>query len=165
MCAELKLRGGWAKAAEAVAARVLELGAGRDSHPLTLAAAVCVLVVERHPPKEKVLPENIAAAAGLGEAAVIDSYTMDLLPHLQELLGASEQVGLLCRRLGKSGGWPDYKHGFVYSAFAEAGGGVGTGWFIMSQIGEVGCLARLQPWICLFRFCRRYFERRNRWVY
>jgi hypothetical protein len=93
MCAELRLKGGWAKAAEAVAARVLELGAGRDTHALTLAAAVCVLVVERHPPKEKVLPETIATAAGLGEAEIIESYTMDLLPHLQELLGASEQVG------------------------------------------------------------------------
>ena len=33
---------------------VVELGAGRDTHALTLAAAVCVLVVERHPPKDKV---------------------------------------------------------------------------------------------------------------
>jgi len=42
-----------------------------------------VLVVERHPPKDKLPPETIALAAGLSEKALIESYTMDLLPHLQ----------------------------------------------------------------------------------
>ena len=64
LCEELKLRGQWAKVAAAVAAQADALGAGRDTPPLTLAATVCVLVVERHPPKEAPSSQTIAAAAG-----------------------------------------------------------------------------------------------------
>ena len=57
LCEELlprNVKGAWAKAARAVAALATELGIARDSSPLALAAAVNLLVFERHPPKEKV---------------------------------------------------------------------------------------------------------------
>ena len=62
LCEELlprNVKGAWAKAARAVAALATELGIARDSSPLALAAAVNLLVFERHPPKEKVTDKKI----------------------------------------------------------------------------------------------------------
>ncbi|EOD04844.1 hypothetical protein EMIHUDRAFT_220626 [Emiliania huxleyi CCMP1516] len=95
LCKELNLRGQWAKMAAAVAAQADALGAGRDTPPLTLAATVCVLVVERHPPKEA--PVGVEEAwsippVGLEEKDLLETYQMQLLPHLQALLDASQEA-------------------------------------------------------------------------
>ena len=90
----MRERGLWAKAAEAVANKALELRAGADSPPLCLAAAICILVFERHTPKEKITPERVAKAAGQSDSLVMDCYTNELLEHIKELLDAS-QVAIL----------------------------------------------------------------------
>ena len=92
---KMRERGLWAKAAEAVANQALELRAGVDSPPLCLAAAICILVFERHTPKGgEIKAESVAKAAGQDESLVMDCYTCELLPHVKELLDAS-QVAIL----------------------------------------------------------------------
>ena len=61
---KMRERGAWAKAAEAVANQAEELRAGLDSPPLVLAAAICILVFERHTPKEKITTQKVAKTAG-----------------------------------------------------------------------------------------------------
>jgi len=92
LCMELKLKGMWLKAAHAVAVRAASLGLDRDAKPLELTAALVMLVVDRQAPKEKMPPSAIAAAAGLSEENMVRCYTDDLLPHMHELLEASQDA-------------------------------------------------------------------------
>ena len=95
LCDELKQRGQYAKAAAAVAARTVELGAGRGVQPLVVAAAVCLLVFERHTSKAlegRQTDADIAAAASVAHADLMSCYTLELLPHVHELLDASVEA-------------------------------------------------------------------------
>jgi hypothetical protein len=51
-----------------------ELRAGLDSPPLVLAAAICILVFERHTPKEKITPGKVAKSAGQEHDQVMERY-------------------------------------------------------------------------------------------
>lgn len=51
--------------------------------PLVLAAAVCLLVFERHPPKEKINNAKIAEEAGVDCSYMMECYVSELVPHHQ----------------------------------------------------------------------------------
>lgn len=93
---KMRERGNWARAAEAVAHQAEELGAGRDASPLCLAAAICMLVFERHTPKEKITTEKVAVSAGQPHAQVMDCFLNDLMLHQDELLKAAEKAIVPC---------------------------------------------------------------------
>uniref|UniRef100_A0A7S4BJ89 Uncharacterized protein n=1 Tax=Chrysotila carterae TaxID=13221 RepID=A0A7S4BJ89_CHRCT len=92
LCDELKLKGQWTKAAVAVAATAETLGVGRDATVPALAAALVQLVVDRQPPKDKIEPSTIATAAGVADEDLLRCHTEDLLPHMDELLQASQDA-------------------------------------------------------------------------
>ena len=64
---------------------------GIDQPHLALAGALTLFNFERHTPKTAPSPKQVAEAAGLAEDALMEAY-LDLLPHMEERLDASQKA-------------------------------------------------------------------------